>query len=90
MLGPLVGLVDEDLAAAVFRTVHRVARTLQRELHPEGLTLLQANGVAGWQTVPHFHVHVLPRHAGDSPKLTWPPQNPGPEALAQMAARLRC
>ena len=82
--------MDEDLAAAVMRTVHRVAQTVKRELQPEGLTLLQANGAAGWQTVPHFHVHVLPRRHGDAPRLEWPPMNPPQEELAAMARRLRC
>ncbi|RYF71068.1 MAG: HIT domain-containing protein, partial [Comamonadaceae bacterium] len=57
--------VDEDLAAALFRTVHRVARAVQAAFEPEGITILQANKPAGWQTVPHLHVHVLPRYQDD-------------------------
>lgn len=82
--------LDEELAAAAMRTVHRVARTIRRELQPAGLTLLQANGEAGWQTVPHFHVHVLPRRSGDAPRLEWPAMNPPQDTLAAMAKRLQC
>lgn len=81
--------VDEDTAAALFRTVHRVARAVQAAFQPEGLTILQANRVAGWQTVPHLHVHVLPRHPDDGVGLVWPRKNPSLEELRRIAARIR-
>ena len=55
---------------------------------PDGLTILQANRPAGWQTVPHVHVHVLPRHRDDGVGLTWPRKEPGLEALRALAARI--
>ena len=51
--------LDETLAAAVFRTATRIAKVLKKAMQPEGITLLQANETAGWQTVFHFHFHVL-------------------------------
>lgn len=81
--------LPEELAAAAFRTANRVVKQIQDKLNPEGLTILQANNPAGWQTVPHFHMHVLPRHEGDGPALTWPARNPPQEELAEMAATLR-
>ena len=53
---------------------------------PEGITVLQANRPAGWQTV--LHLHVLPRHAGDGVELTWPRKEPGIVRLRELAARL--
>jgi histidine triad (HIT) family protein len=35
-------------------------------LQPGGLSVLQANGALAGQTVPHVHVHVLPRRLGDN------------------------
>ena len=81
--------MDEDLAADLMRLAHRVARAVQDAFRPEGLTLLQANRPAGWQTVPHLHLHVLPRFAGDGVDLAWPRKEPGPAALADYAERLR-
>ena len=52
-----------DEAAAVMRTAHHVARAVMASFDPPGLTLLQANGKEGDQTVFHFHMHVVPRHA---------------------------
>jgi len=80
--------LDDELAAALFRTAARVARAIDRAFSPEGITVLQANKPAGWQTVPHVHLHVLPRHAGDGVELVWPRKNPPLAQLQALAARL--
>jgi len=79
---------SEEEAAALMRAARRVALAVQDAFAPEGITVLQANRPAGWQTVPHLHLHVLPRHAGDGVELTWPRKDPGIERLRQLAARL--
>ena len=81
--------MDEDTAAAMMRAAWRIARVVEAEFKPQGITVLQANRPAGWQTVPHLHLHVLPRHAGDGVELTWPRKGPGIERLRELAARLR-
>lgn len=81
--------LDDATAAALFRTVTRVARAVDAAFGPAGMTLLQANRPAGWQTVPHVHVHVLPRHDGDGVGLTWPRKNPPLEELQALAGRIR-
>jgi histidine triad (HIT) family protein len=79
----------EDEAAALMRAARRMAIALQAVFAPEGITVLQANRPAGWQTVPHLHLHVLPRHAGDGVELTWPRKAPGIERLRELAAQLQ-
>jgi histidine triad (HIT) family protein len=81
--------LDDELAGAVFRTAARVARAVQAAFAPQGITVLQANHAAGWQTVPHFHLHVLPRHEGDGVELVWPRKDPGLPALHALAERIR-
>ena len=76
-------------AAAVLQTAQKVARAVQQTFDPPGLTLLQANGREGDQTVFHFHLHVVPRHAGDGIALTWPRKNPPAALLQDYAERLR-
>lgn len=83
----ILDLTDEE-AAALFRTTARVARAVQAAFQPEGITILQANKPAGWQTVPHIHLHVLPRHADDGVGLVWPRKNPPIEELKDLAARI--
>jgi histidine triad (HIT) family protein len=81
--------IDAETAAALFRTAHRVARAVEAAFKPEGITILQANRPAGMQTVPHVHLHVLPRHKGDGVALAWPRKNPPFEELVRLAGRIR-
>jgi len=81
--------LDDVNAAAVFRTVARVARAIRGAFAPQGLSVYQANGKAAGQTVFHFHVHLVPRHEGDGMALTWPVKNPPRENLEQYAAKIR-
>ncbi|MBI4984807.1 MAG: HIT family protein [Rhodocyclales bacterium] len=80
---------DEVTARALMAAAWRIARAVQHAFAPAGMTVLQANKAAGWQTVPHLHLHVLPRHEGDGVDLTWPRKEPGLEKLKELAARIR-
>ncbi len=84
----LLDLTHEE-AGAVMQSARRVALAAQAAFEPEGITLLQANGAVAGQTVGHFHIHVLPRHAGDGVDLAWPRKDPGPAALNQYAEQLK-
>ena len=84
----LYGL-DDAQAAAVARTSAHVARAIRDAFKPEGLSVYQANGKAAGQTVFHYHVHLLPRHAGDGMELTWPVKNPPRERLENYAEKIR-
>ena len=81
--------ITAEEAAAVMQTAQRVAQAVQAVFDPPGLTLLQANGREGDQTVFHFHLHVVPRHGGDGIALSWPRKEPGAEVLRGYAERLR-
>jgi histidine triad (HIT) family protein len=81
--------LDDAQAAAVARTGARLARAIREAFKPEGLSVYQANGKAAGQTVFHYHVHLLPRHAGDGMELTWPVKNPPREFLEDCAAKIR-
>ena len=64
--------VDEaDLRAAI-ATAKRVAVAIRAALRPDGLNLLQANGAAAFQSVPHLHFHLVPRFTGDGKGFDWP------------------
>jgi histidine triad (HIT) family protein len=79
---------DEASACALMAVAHRIARAVQAAFQPAGMTLLQANRPAGWQTVPHVHIHVLPRHDNDGVGLTWPRKEPGMARLIELAAQI--
>ncbi|HEV8623742.1 MAG TPA: HIT family protein [Acidimicrobiia bacterium] len=78
-----------DQAGAAFRTARRIARAVEAAFEPEGITILQANRPVGEQTVPHFHMHVVPRHTGDGFAITWPVKHPPSDELAAHAQRIK-
>jgi histidine triad (HIT) family protein len=63
---------ENDLAAAAAAT-KRLAGAAVRGLAADGVTIMQSNGAAAWQTVFHYHVHVIPRYEGDPLVLPWRP-----------------
>ncbi len=84
----LLSVSTEDLEAVV-RAAQRLARRQYERLGADGVNLLNSSGAAAWQTVFHFHVHVIPRYAGDPLKLPWVPAPGDPEEIAAVAAELR-
>jgi histidine triad (HIT) family protein len=80
----LFDAAEADLQAAI-ATAKRVAVALRAALAPDGLNLLQANGAAAFQSVPHFHLHLIPRWNGDGKGFDWA-LVPGDRARIQAAA----
>ncbi|GAA2097890.1 HIT family protein [Brevibacterium salitolerans] len=84
--------IPEDDLLAVTRTARRLARAVVEELGADGVNLLNNCGAQAWQSVFHFHMHVIPRYADgskDSLTLPWPVGVPGdPELRADLGARL--
>jgi histidine triad (HIT) family protein len=80
---------DEESAAAMMRTAAKIAKAVQAAFQPDGITILQANKPAGWQTVPHLHLHVLPRYKNDGVDLVWPRKEPDVNKLREYAERIK-
>jgi histidine triad (HIT) family protein len=81
--------LNDTQAGALLRTAARVARAIRDAYQPQGLSVYQANGKAAWQSVFHYHMHLVPRYEGDGMALTWPAKNPPREQLAEYAATIR-
>ena len=77
-----------DLEAAI-ATARRVARAIKMALAPDGLNMLQANGAAAFQSVPHFHLHLIPRWNKDGKGFDWTPTPGDREQLAKTGETLR-
>lgn len=70
--GDLAEIGPEDLAACA-HMAKRVAARQREVLGADGVNLLNAWGRAAWQSVFHFHIHVIPRYQGDPLRLPWTP-----------------
>lgn len=66
----LHAISPEDFAACAC-TAQRVAAQIVERLNAEGVNILNSCGAAAWQTVFHFHLHVIPRYEGDDLQLPW-------------------
>ena len=84
----LYELLPEDMAATAL-AAQRLALRARDALGADGVNLLNACRPAAWQTVFHYHVHVIPRYNDDPLKLPWVPRGGDIDAIAQSAARLR-
>ena len=81
--------ISDETFAAVSHSVNRLARAVNHALSPVGLNLVQANGPGAQQSVPHFHIHVLPRKRGDELKLNWGAKAGDPDTIAAIAEKIR-
>jgi histidine triad (HIT) family protein len=84
----LMEIGEEDLSATVL-AAQRLSRRMKDVLDADGIDLINACGAAAWQTVFHFHIHVVPRYEDDPLKLPWVPEPGNPDEIAQTAQRLR-
>lgn len=80
---------DPQDVAATAVAAQRLALRARDRLGADGVNLLNACRPAAWQTVFHYHVHVIPRYIDDPLKLPWSPHAGDLEEIAGAAARLR-
>ncbi len=79
---------DDDLCHTAL-AAQRLARRMRDRLECEGVNLVNSCEAAAWQTVFHFHVHVIPRFSDDPLRLPWTPAAADADELAAVAAQLR-
>jgi histidine triad (HIT) family protein len=84
----LLEIGQEDLAA-VAAAAKRLAARAKEALGADGVNLINSCGAAAWQTVFHFHVHVIPRYRDDPLKLPWVPAPGDADEIAAAGAALR-
>ncbi|MGZ4278626.1 MAG: HIT family protein [Solirubrobacteraceae bacterium] len=83
----LMEIGPEDLAACS-AMAQRVAARATEVLGADGINLLNSRGPAAWQTVFHFHLHVIPRYHDDPLRLPWIPEPGDGEEIAATGAAL--
>lgn len=84
----LLDIDPVDLQATIMGAQSLAQRAVER-LGADGVNLLNSCRQAAWQTVFHFHVHVIPRYADDPLRLPWIPRPGEAEEIAAAAEALR-
>ena len=84
----LLEIPDDHLEHAIV-AARRLVNRMRRALEPDGFNVLNACGTAAWQTVFHFHLHVIPRYEDDPLKLPWIPRGADEAEIASVADALR-
>ncbi len=64
---PVISLfeLDSDMQAAVWETVRHTHELLEAKYQPDGFNIGINDGQAAGQTIPHAHIHIIPRYRGD-------------------------
>ena len=73
--------IDAEALAACARQAQRIAQRQRDVLGADGVNVLNSCGAAAWQTVFHFHIHVIPRYEGDPLRLPWKPEQGDPDEI---------
>ena len=81
--------IDPDDLAAVVQAAQRYAKVAKATLPADGINLINSCGAAAWQTVFHFHMHVVPRYADDPLELPWVPAPGDMEQIQATGAELK-
>lgn len=84
----LIEIDDTDLAATM-AAARRLASRMKDTIGPDGINVLNSCGRAAWQTVFHFHLHVVPRYHDDPLELPWRPAPGDAGEISRVAAEIR-
>ena len=81
--------IDTEHLAHTMRAAQRLAQRMRDRLGVDGVNLVNSCEQAAWQTVFHFHVHVIPRYDNDPLQLPTTPQQADQDELKKVADELR-
>lgn len=84
----LMEIAPEDLERTI-DAAQRLGRRMKATLAPDGFNVINACGSVAWQTVFHFHLHVIPRYEDDPLELPWVPSPGDSDEIAATAEQIR-
>lgn len=78
-----------EVGSKIMEAAILLATAIREALNPDGLNLFQSNEAAGFQTVFHFHLHLIPRWEGDPLRLPWKPSEGNIEEISNIATKIQ-
>lgn len=86
---PITETPDEVLCKLI-KVAKRIAAAQMNELGADGVNIIQNNGAAAGQEVPHIHIHVIPRFKGDGHHWNWNAKSyDDPAEMEKLAEKIR-
>ena len=77
-----------DVGSKIMEAAIPLAAAIREALKPDGLNLFQSNEPAAFQTVFHFHLHLIPRWEGDPLRLPWRPSEGNIDEINNIASKI--
>ena len=81
--------LPDELASKALVLAKKAAIHMTEVLSCDGFNIVQNNNEVAGQTVFHFHMHLIPRYAGEAPMLLWKPHDADDAAQKELCAALR-
>ena len=80
----------EPVLAKLLAVVKKIATAQMSGLKADGVNVVQTNGAAAGQVVPHIHFHVIPRYTTDGHRWNWAAKKyDDPAEMQQLAAAIK-
>ena len=80
----------DEVVAKLMIVAKRIAAAQMKALGADGVNIMQNNGAAAGQEVPHIHIHVIPRFDDDGHRWNWAAKSyDSPEEMETLAAKIR-
>ena len=79
---------DDETLCSVMKTVKKVSQHLTDNCGYEGVNLLNASDESAGQSVPHFHIHIIPRKQDDQIDA-WPKFEGAKQDLQEVYDKVR-
>ncbi len=80
--------LELDTAVPLAAAILSLSSAIRRALQPDGMNVINSAGKAASQTIPHLHVHLVPRWFNDHIGNIWPPSEPWGEDVKDEVADL--
>jgi len=80
--------IPDELLGAYMKLLKILAAAVFEATQAQGVNIIQNNGVAAGQAVPHVHIHIIPRFENDGIKLNWDAKKVTEKQLENLQSRI--
>jgi len=86
---PILEAVPDFIIGKMSMIANKLSMALFEGLRAGGTNIIMQNGVPAGQTIPHAHMHIIPRKEGDNLPLDWDPKQLPQEQITELADKIK-